>query len=485
MIKAAGKTRTRFAPSPTGALHAGTIRTALFAWLVARHQNGQFILRIEDTDRSREVEGSVKNITDSLQYLGLDWDEGPQKGGPYKPYFQSQRLDIYKNWAHKLIEKGRAYADPYTKEELEKFRADAHKQKIPFLFRHRRPPNPSQWDGSQALRFKSEPKKYSWHDEVMGDLSTGPEVVDDFILIKADGFPTYNFAHIIDDHLMAITHLVRSQEFISSMPIFLNLYEALEITPPLLATVPNVLNAQGNKKLSKREGAKQLLEYKAMGILPEALMNTLATTGWNDGSQQEIYSASELIKKFDLSQVQHSGAHFDEQRLLWMNGHYIREMKLDDLFDRSKDYWPEASNNFPADYKKKILALVQQRLKHLSEIPSLTTFFFEEPNGVNIKGLFDKPVDKQLLKVDKSNFNKYLEAVAMQLKDSDFSEADITQRLNKLLNELDTKPGVLFALIRIAITGSRSSPEIFGTLSVLGKTKSLERLKKARALLEK
>jgi len=271
--------RTRFAPSPTGYLHVGGIRTAVFAWLTARQAGGQFILRFEDTDKKREVAGSDQHIIDCLKTLGLDYDEGPDVGGPHGPYRQSQRLDIYKQWAEKLVEQGRAYADPYSPEEVQAFRDEAAKNKQPFLYRNHRPENPPAWNGSQPLRFKSEPKDYKWHDAIMGDLATGPEVVDDFILIKSDGYPTYNFAHIIDDHDMEISHVIRGQEFIASVPNYLNLYEALGFEPPVMATAPHVLGPDGRKKLSKRDGAKDLLDYVRDGFLPEALLNFIATLG--------------------------------------------------------------------------------------------------------------------------------------------------------------------------------------------------------------
>ena len=241
--------RTRFAPSPTGYLHVGGIRTALFAWLLARQNNGQFILRFEDTDKKREVEGARQHLIDSLTALGLNYDEGPDVGGPHAPYVQSERLELYKQWAQKLIEKGRAYADPYTPEQVQEFRQQAQANKQPFLYRNHRPDNPPAWDGSTPLRFKSDPKAYSWHDEVMGDLSTGPEVIDDFVLIKSDGYPTDNFAHIVDDADMQISHVMRGQEFLASTPNYLNLYEALSIEPPKLVTLPHIMAEQGHKKL--------------------------------------------------------------------------------------------------------------------------------------------------------------------------------------------------------------------------------------------
>lgn len=465
--------RTRFAPSPTGYLHVGGIRTALFAWLVARQAGGQFILRLEDTDKKREVEGSAEHLIESLKTLGLEYDEGPDKPGKFGPYRQSERLESYKKWAEKLIAAGRAYADPYTPEEVQTFREEAQKNKQPFLYRNHRPVNPAKWDGKTPLRFKSEPKKYTWHDEVMGDLKTGPEVIDDFILIKSDSYPTYNFAHIVDDAEMEITHVIRGQEFISSMPNYLNLYEALGLEPPILATMPHILNEQGNKKLGKRDGAKDVLDYVLDGYLPEALVSFIATLGWNDGTEQEVFTSQELIKKFSLDRVGRSGAHFDERRLNWTNGHFIREMKLDDLYERSREYWPETASESSDEYKKQVLSLVQERLKFLAELPELTSFFFTEPE-VNLELILG---NKQLKKVEKSRLKELLKITSDELEQSDFTESDLQNRLNKLLEQTNEKPAVLFSIIRVATTWAPASPALSGTLAVLGKETSLNRLK--------
>jgi glutamyl-tRNA synthetase len=471
--------RTRFAPSPTGYLHVGGIRTALFAWLIARQADGQFILRLEDTDKKREVTGADKHIEDSLKALGLDYDEGPDIGGPHAPYRQSERLDSYKTWAQKLVDAGRAYADPYSSQEVQKFREQAQATKRPFLDRDHRPDSPPAWDGSQPLRFKSEPKAYLWHDAVMGDLSAGPEVIDDFILIKSDGYPTYNFAHIIDDAEMEVSHVIRGQEFLSSVPNYLNLYEALELKPPIMATMPHILGPDGNKKLSKRDGAKDVLDYVRDGYLPEALVSFIATLGWNDGTEQEIFSRDELIKKFSLERVQRSGAKFDERRLVWVNGHFIREMPLDKLYERSESYWGQSGASADDNYKKQVLGLVQERLKYLGELPGLTNFFFEElPPDMK---LIDD--NKQLGKTDRQQMREMLVKSQASLSESDFSQEDLTNRLNQLLEETGQKPGVLFSLIRIATTWAPSSPGLAETLNVLGKDKSLERLDKSIQLL--
>jgi glutamyl-tRNA synthetase len=473
------KVRTRFAPSPTGYLHVGGIRTALFAWLLARQNDGQFILRLEDTDKNREVSGADEHIMQSLRALGLEYDEGPDIGGPHGPYRQSERLDTYKEWAQKLIDAGRAYADPYTPEEVQAFREEAQKNKKPFLYRDHRPKNPPAWDGTKPLRFKSEPKPYTRIDAIMGELATGPEVIDDFILMKSDGYPTYNFAHIVDDAEMEVTHIMRSQEFLASIPNYLNLYEALGLTPPVMATLPFVLGPDGNKKLSKRDGAKDVLDYIRDGYLPDALVNFIASLGWNDGTEQEIFSRKELIDKFSLDHVQRSGARFDERRLTWMNGHYIRELSTQQLAEQAKDFWPPEALDADEAYKSAVLELVQERLKFFAELPGLSRFFFSEPKVEDVLELYKNPVDKQLKKLGLAEVRKMLRAALDELSQSDFSEEDITNHLNALLQKLDTKPGILFAAVRIAISGAPSSPQLFGTLHVLGRDKVLDRLQKA------
>lgn len=464
--------RTRFAPSPTGYLHVGGVRTALFAWLLARQSGGQFVLRIEDTDRARHVEGAEKHICDSLKALGLQYDEGPDAPGEYGPYRQSERLDTYKPWAISLIDSGRAYADPYTPEEVQHFREQAQKEKKAFLYRNHRPKNPPIWDGTQPLRFKSDPKAYQWHDAVMGDMHAGAEVIDDFILLKSDGYPTYNFAHIIDDHNMAISHVIRGQEFLASVPNYLNLYEALGFEVPVLVTMPHILNEQGNKKLSKRDGAKDILDYFKDGFLEEAMLNFIASLGWNDGTTQELFNREELVQKFRLERVQRSGARFDEKRLLWMNGHWIRDLNLDDLLARSESFWPELAKDASEDYKKRVLDLVRERMKYLGELPELSNYFFEDL-PVDL-GLIDS--NKQLKKFSYAELKTLLETAKASLEQSDFSAQDLTERLNQLLETTGQKPAVLFSLIRVATTQAAFSPGLSDTLSVLGKDTSLRRI---------
>lgn len=468
--------RTRFAPSPTGFLHVGGIRTALFAFLVAEQSDGKFILRLEDTDQKREVPGSAEHLISSLKAIGITYDEGPDIGGDFGPYIQSQRLDHYKKWAEKLIADGRAYADPYSPEQIQGFRDQAAAEKKAFRYRDHRPENPPVWDGSQPLRLKSDPKSYDYHDEVMGDITTSPEVIDDIILIKSDGYPTYNFAHIIDDAEMEITHVIRGQEFISSMANYLNLYEALNLERPVFAHMPHIMNEQGNKKLGKRDGAKDVLDYIRDGYLPETMVSFIATLGWNDGTEQEIFTMSELIEKFSLDRVQRSGARFDEKRLLWMNGQFIRELPLNDLADRIEYFWPESAKKYPESYKKQVLTLAQDRLKTFKDLPGLTNYFFEEPRRDNelITG------NKQLKKLSAEEINSLVKLAYDKLSTLESWDAESIQNaLNQLLEETGQKPGILFSLIRIVTTWAPFSPQLNDTLALIGRERTLERLRRA------
>jgi glutamyl-tRNA synthetase len=314
----------------------------------------------------------------------------------------------------------------------------------------------------------------------MGELSTGPEAIDDFILMKSDGYPTYNFAHIIDDMLMGITHVLRSQEFISSTPKYLNLYEALGIKPPTLATLPYVMAIDGKKKLGKRDGAKDILEYGREGYLPEAMMNFLATLGWNDGSEQEIFTKAELIEKFSLDRVQKSPARFDEQRLLWLNGQHIRLLSTDDLFERAAEFWPASATTASREQKMTVLSLVQDRLKTLADLPVITSYFFEEPTP-DISMIAS---NKMLQKLNTPTIIELLQAAKDALGSlDDFSAEPIQLALNQLLETTEQKPGTLFSLIRLAVSWAPFSPALNETLAVLGKDTSLARLDAAIAML--
>ncbi len=468
---------TRFAPSPTGYIHIGNVRSAIYPYLLAKQNKGKMILRIEDTDRARYVEGATELIEDTLEWLGLNWDEGPIVGGPHGPYFQSERMEIYHKWARKLIESGRAYADPTPPEKIAEYREKCNQEKIPFLYRNFRPENTPEWEPGIPLRFKAEPKPYTWHDEVMGDMHSGPEVLDDIILIKKDGYPTYNFAHIVDDAEMGVTHVMRGVEYLSSTPNYLALYEALHLTQPKLVSLPHILAPQGNKKLGKRDGAKSVTEYRDDGVLTEAMLNYLACLGWNDGTEQEIYTKDELIKNFSLDRIQNSGARYDETKLLWLNGQWIRRIftkqGAEALYARTTNFWPEIANDFSDEYKIKVLSIIYDRLKTLSDLREMTTYFFEDPR-IDIDMLVNNKFVKKLSEAEIEDLLKLTIAKLTDLKEWNADNIQII--LNELLTETGKKPAELFSLIRIAISFAPFSPALNLTMDVLGRDITLARL---------
>ena len=471
---------TRFAPSPTGFLHIGSVRTALYAYLFARKHGGTFILRIEDTDKSREVEGSIQHIQESMKWLGIDWDYGPDKPGAFGSCLQSDRLDIYKKYAEQLVHKGLAYPDPYTNEEVAGFRATAEAEKRPFLFRDYRPPVVGRWDGTQPLRFKvPEIKRYQWHDAVRGDLTAGEEMVDDIIIIKADGYPTYNFAHIIDDLEMGVTHVMRGEEFISSTPKFLSIYDALEIPYPIFVTLPPIMGPDGKKKLSKRDGAKDLLEYKADGYLPEAMRNFLALIGWNPGGEQELFPDKELIKSFTLEKIQRSGGAFNEDKLRWMNKEYLAlqtpEFKLGYLNEALSEETKKLPQ-FSAARVAKIVPIVFERIHNQAEIrETLKTgeydFAFIAPQ-----------YEVELLKWKSDNSATEalprLQNVAKLLNEADFASPETIKAALWTYADTTGRGEVLWPL-RTALSGRERSPDPFMIAYIIGKEETLSRIKTA------
>ena len=477
--------RTRMAPSPTGYMHIGAVRTGLFAWLFARQQKGTFVLRIEDTDKVREVAGSEAHILESLEWIGITPDESPAHMGEHGPYRQSERLDTYMRYAQLLLEQGKAYADTTTTEQLEQWRAEAKAAKQPFHFNEHRPESTT-WESGMPIRLKIDADvSPEWVDLIRGPQKGSSEGLDDFVIIKADGYPTYNFAHIIDDHEMQITHVVRADEFISSMPKFLMLYQALGFELPQFAHCPPILEHEGNKKLSKRTGAPDLLAYRDQGYLPEAIMNFLALMGWNDGTEQEVYTRDELIEKFNFDKVQKSGARYDQKRLDWISGHHMRALDIDTLYRNScqkwemgngdsegSSFWPKSADDHTDEYKKQVLSLVQERLKHFDELPMLTSFFFEEL-PVNPELI---STHKQLKKYEASTLKDYLAKAKSALETTEFTAESIQATLNNLLEEIQEKPVVLFSLIRISTTQPAFSPQLNETLAVLGKDTVLTRL---------
>ena len=468
---------TRFAPSPTGYIHIGNVRSAIYPYLLAKQKSGKMILRIEDTDRERYVEGATELIEDTLDWLGLNWDEGPIVGGPNSPYFQSERKSIYLEWAKKLLDAGRAYADPTPPETIDGYRKKCNDEKTHFLYRNFRPNNPPEWQPGIPLRFKAEPKDYAWHDEVMGDMKSGPEVLDDIILIKKDGFPTYNFAHIVDDATMGVTHVMRGVEYLSSTPNYLALYEALGLKVPKLVSLPHILAPTGNKKLGKRDGAKSVTEYREDGVLAEAMLNYLACLGWNDGTEQEIYSKDELIKHFSLDRIQTSGARYDETKLLWLNGQWIRkiytEQGAEALYSRTKDFWPDVAKDASDEYKIKVLSIIYDRLKTLSDLRQMTAYFFADPK-IDLDMLVN---NKFLKKLSESEIESLLKKSISELSQVKTWDTDAIQTsLNQLLEKTQKKPAELFSLIRIAVSFAAFSPALNLTLETIGREKTLSRL---------
>ncbi len=467
------KVITRFAPSPTGFLHVGGVRTALYAWLWARKNNGIFILRIEDTDKEREVEGSIVHIMESLKWLGLDWDYGPEKDGPNTPYIQSQRLDIYRKYAEILIKKGYAYPDPFTEEEVEKFRKTAEEEKKPFLYREHRPETFDVWDGQKPLRFKvPEIKIYKWNDLVQGDLSAGEEALDDFILIKGDGYPTYNFAHIVDDIEMNVTHVVRGQEFISSTPKFLSVYEALKVNPPSFVTTPPILGTDGNKKLSKRDGAKDILDYKKEGYLPEAMINYLAFLGFNPGGEKEVYTTEELIKVFDLTKIQHSGAKWSDDKLNWLNKEHMKRLVPQEIEKNILEWLPENMRNH------KLVPIIFERISKWGDIKEMVKkgeldFFFKPPTIDKAKLIYKKTTREKIA----NNLKLAIKALEDLSKDN-FSAEIIKSTLMSIADTLESR-GELLHPVRYALSGLDKSPDPFIIASILGKDETLSRLQKA------
>jgi glutamyl-tRNA synthetase len=477
--------RTRFPPSPTGFLHVGGVRTALFNYLFAKKHGGQFILRLEDTDRERFVPEGVEQIVHSLDWLGLHPDEGfwISEGQHHSiEYVQSERhkRGFYQQHAEKLLAKGLLYRDWTSPEQIAGLRRQAQQARQPFIFRK----TMAELDGDPArphvLRFdvmaqakasRQWQNFVTWDDAVRGKLQVHYDTIDDFVAIKSDGFPTYNFANVIDDHDMRITHVLRGQDIIPSTPKHLLLYEACGFALPVFAHLP-VINGPDGQKLSKRSGDTNVLDYRDNGCLPAALLNFLALLGWNDGTEQEIFSLDELVSKFSLERIGASPAVFDPKRLDWISGHHMRALPLDELFEKARNFWPDEAASAGDEYKKQVLGLVRERLKYFAELPALTRFFF-----------VDLPVDprlisdhKQLKKLSSDELHDLLEKVRAALEQSTFEVADLTQKLNSLLEETGQKPAVLFSLIRIATTQAPASPGLAGTLAVLGKQRSLARL---------
>ena len=487
----AREVRVRFAPSPTGFPHVGNIRTALFNWLFARHTGGKFIVRIEDTDQSRKVEGALESILESLKWLGLDWDEGPEIGGPYGPYFQSERLEIYQTHARKLIETGHAYKCYCSAERLAQMRAEfaRRKEASRSYDRHCR-----FLTAEQQARFESEgivpvirlkvplEGQTAFHDLIRGDITFDNSELDDIVLLKSDGFPTYHLANVVDDHLMEISHVMRADEWLSSTPRHVLLYEAFGWEPPLFAHLPIILGPD-KSKLSKRHGATAVTEFRDQGYLPEAMVNFLALLGWSLDDKTEIISREELIKHFSIERISKTAAVFNHEKLLWMNGTYLRALGEDELLRRiipalEQGLPPSVSRPISQAYVSKIIPLIRERINTLAEAASYADFFFVDPLDYDPALLIGK-------KATREGALKALRACRERLEtQAEFTPATLESALRALADEMGMKAGDLFNPLRVACTGRTATPPLFETMAALGKERCLARIRAAIRRLE-
>lgn len=426
--------KVRFAPSPTGYLHIGGARTALFNWLFARHNKGIFLLRIEDTDQQRSTEEATQAILDSMQWLGLDWDEGP--------YYQSQRLSVYKQYAENLIPQGKAFYD-----------TDA--------------------DGRKAIRFKMLDGVTEINDLIHGTITFDTALIEDFVILKADGFPTYNFACVVDDAEMGITHIIRGDDHISNTPKQIALYNAFGLKTPEFAHIPMILGEDGSR-LSKRHGATSVTEYRDKGYLPHALVNFLALLGWSPGNDQEIISIGEMIEKFSLKRVNKTSAQFNNVKLDWMNGQYIKNSPVD-LLTKEATFFFEKSGivdmtSISSEWMGNLVKLYHERFKTFQDLLSQTKFFFSDTIE------YDQAAVDKFFK--KEGIAELLEAVYSAITPVDIFDKE---HLEDCLRTLTTKKGIGFSKIaqpiRVAITGKSVSAGIFETMELLGKEKTQKRLR--------
>ena len=479
--------RVRYAPSPTGAPHVGNIRTALFTWLFARHHGGKFIVRIEDTDQAREVENGLELILESLRWLGLDWDEGPDVGGPFAPYEQSGRLAIYGKWADWLVAHGHAYRCYCSPERLEQMRQEqeARKQRPGYdrrcRFMSEAERRQKEADGITPVIRLAVPLtgKTTYHDIIHGDVTFDNTSIDDQVLLKSDGFPTYHLAVVVDDHEMQITHVTRGDDWISSGPKHALLYRAFGWEMPLLAQLPMTLGPD-RKKLSKRHGSTSVIEFRDQGYLPEAMINFLARLCWSYDDKTEIFSRADLIRLFDLDKVHPSAAIFDREKLNWLNGYYIRELDTVELAKRIRPFLDDACIEVDADILLKVMPLIQTRIKTLKDAVDLTDFFFAEAVHPTRAQMLGKAFAAQ-----PQQARTALNAARGVLSSMEpFTAPTIESELRALADKLQIKAGDLFALIREAVTAKSVTPPLFETIAILGKARTLARLDKAMQILD-
>ncbi len=492
--------RVRFAPSPTGPLHIGGVRTALFNYLFAKNNNGTFILRIEDTDQKRYVPGAEQYIKDALEWCGFPYEEGPEKEGNYGPYKQSERKDIYKKYCNQLIDSGKAYYAFDTPESLDKHRSDHEAKGKTFIYNwHNRlklnnslvlslEETQQRIDNGDkyVVRFKSPEKEIlSLQDEIRGEIKIDTSILDDKILFKSDGLPTYHLANIVDDYLMKITHVIRGEEWLPSLALHVLLYRAFEWEAPKFAHLPLILKPTGKGKLSKRDGdkggfpvfplaweTKEGLSrgFKEDGYLPEAVVNFLAFLGWNPGTEQELFTLNELIESFDLKRVNKAGAKFDPEKAKWFNQQYFTQQDNNVIAKQFKKIVENnATKRFSEDYILKVVSLVKERAVFVNDLWDLSNFFFVAPTTYDAKAL--KKAVKEDTPVLMNELIEVLSAI------NDFSAIQLQTTIKEWITSKEIGFGKIMQPLRLSLVGAMKGPDVFEILSLLEKQESIERIK--------
>ncbi len=478
--------RVRYAPSPTGFLHVGGARTALYDYLLARKTGGSFIIRIEDTDQKRYNPDAVADLLDGLRFLGLEWDEGADVGGAYGPYVQTERLEIYQKYIKQLLDAGHVYRCFCSGERLQAVNEERRKAGLnPGYDRHCRniPPAEAEARAAEGESFTVRIKvpltgNITLHDAIRGDITIENDIINDAVLVKSNGIPTYHFAVVVDDHLMEITHVLRGEEWISSFPIHLHLYDFLGWEPPIFAHLPVILNPAGKGKMSKRETRAPdgsvypvfVHTFKELGYLPEALFNYLALVGWSYDDKTEIMTKAEIIERFSLSRVNSSPAAWDYDKLKHFNGMYIRNLGVADLTDRLLPFLAKAGIHADRDTMLKVTPLIQERLTLLSEAAEKVDFFFvDELSEFDLNLLIPK-------KLTMEDVPAILHKARAALAETEFTHAGLEAALKAAATEMGLKAGQFYQPIRVATCGRKVAPPLYGTLEVLGKETVLRRI---------
>jgi glutamyl-tRNA synthetase len=489
--------RVRFAPSPTGPLHIGGVRTALYNYLFARKNNGTFILRIEDTDMARFVEGAEEYIIESLKWCGITFDEGIIEGGNYGPYRQSERKEIYRQYAEALIDKGDAYYAFDTPEELELLRKENEKEGRTFIYnssvrgtlRNSISLNDVEWNAMldrgepYVIRYKmSKGEDFHFKDAIRGDIVVNTDTLDDKILFKSDGMPTYHLAHIVDDYLMKITHVIRGEEWLPSLPLHLMIYRSFGWEAPEFAHLPLLLKPDGKGKLSKRDGDKMGFPvfplywpygetakgYREEGYFPEAFVNMLALLGWNPGTDQEIFSMDELINAFSIERVGKSGSHFDPEKAKWFNHQYLQKKSNNQLALEFREILRPKGYFVDIVRLEILVGLIKERVSFVKEFWNETDFFFKAPDS------YDPEAVKKRWKENSSALLKQVRDILQDM--SDFSEEYIESGINDWIENNQLNKGTIMNALRLVIVGSLRGPHIFDILSWIGREETIIRI---------